>query len=148
MISARRTALTTIASLAVIGASAVPASAQYYASDRAAIAECERSDDDDQVIGAVVGGLLGGLVGDQIDSGVGTAVGAAGGAYAGAEIANKDCDERVYERRYEQSRYDTSDDYDRRFDRSYDDRNVIYGTRTEQRYGYDAYGRRVALPRR
>ena len=145
MISARRTALTTIASLAVIGASAVPASAQYYASDRAAIAECERSDDDDQVIGAVVGGLLGGLVGDQIDSGVGTAVGAAGGAYAGAEIANKDCEERVYERRYDR---DTSDYYDRRFDRSYDDRNVIYDTRTEQRYGYDAYGRRVALPRR
>ena len=144
MTSARRPVFTAIASLAALGASAVPASAQYSASDRAAVAECERSDDGDQVIGAVVGGLLGGIVGDQIDSGVGTAVGAAGGAYAGAEIANKDCEERVYERRYDR---DTSDDYDRRFNRSYDDRNVIYDTRTGQRYGYDAYGRRVAPAR-
>ena len=74
--------------------------------------ECERRDNNDQLIGAGIGAVVGGVVGNEIDKGEGTAIGAVGGAAAGAAIANKNCD-KYLDPYYNDGRYGDSQYGDR-----------------------------------
>ena len=132
--SPRTLALST-AVAGLVSAVALPAAAQTYTSsgvvyqgNTAAYEECERKDNDDQIIGAVAGGLLGGFLGNEIEKGEGTVIGGAAGAYAGAKIADKNCD-RFNGPEYRQPVYSQN----------------TYGqtTYTQPAYRTDAYGRTV-----